>query len=143
MNMRADKVEVEIEELREAGLSTDQSAVVLETTAVVNGRRSDASIEVAQEDVPAVAVALLNTDAAPAPSDLPPAVRCLGAGVVHGADSEDVRFHLQFDSGQVLPIEISREAALALGRGLFHAAGGTGPFDGAGHVSLVGAPPKA
>ena len=128
MNKRAEKVEVAVEELKDSAPSLDNSGVVLETEAVVDGHLHDTSIAVAQEDVPAVAVALLNTDsgvAAPG-SGLPPAVKCLGAGVVHAHGNGVVRIHLQFDSGQVLPIEMSHAAALALARGL---QGHGGPAD--------------
>jgi hypothetical protein len=121
MSKSADKVEVQIEEVKESAPSANGSSVVLETEAKVNGSLHDTAIEVAQTDVPAVAVALLNTEAgAVGPvNGLPQAIHCLGAGVVHGVGQGSVRFHLQFDSGQVLPIEMSRDAALALGRGLF------------------------
>jgi hypothetical protein len=125
MNKRLDKVEVAIEELKDSAPSSDGSAVVLETESVVDGNLHDTSIEVPQEDVPAVAVALLNTDGGVAVPgvEVPPAIKCLGAGVVHVASSNVVRLHLQFDSGQVLPIEMSKDAALALCRGLLQHTG--------------------
>ena len=129
MNKRAEKVEVAVEELKDSAPTGDNSGVVLETEAVVNGNLHDTAIEVAQEDVPAVAVALLNADggvAAPG-AELPPAIKCLGAGVVHARGDDTVRIHLQFDSGQVLPIEMSRAAALALARGLQGHGGPTDP----------------
>jgi hypothetical protein len=131
MNKRAEKVEVTIEELKDSAASENGTGVVLETEAVVDGALHDASIEVLQDDIPAVAVALLNTEAdASASNDaMPRAVRCLGAGVVHVEDRRHVRFHLQFDSGQVLPIEMSRDAALALCRGLFHHTDAAQDFD--------------
>ena len=125
MNKRAEKVEVTIEELKDSNVAGDGTGVVLETEAVVDGGRHDASIEVHQDDVPAVAVALLNTEngiSVPG-EELPPAIRCLGAGVIHWDDPEHVRFHLQFDSGQVLPIEMTKDAAQALCRGLLERAG--------------------
>ena len=127
MNKRAEKVEVAIEEVKDSAVVGD--GVVLETEAVVNGALHDTSIEVQQEDVPAVAVALLNTETGIALPDqpLPPAVKCLGAGVVHWDDPQHVRFHLQFDSGQVLPIEMTKEAALALCRGLLERSGPAAP----------------
>ena len=120
MNKRADKVEVAIEDLKDSNVADDSSGVVLETEATVDGTRHDTSIEVHQDDVPAVAVALLNTEnGIAAPDDeLPPAIKCLGAGVIHWDDPDHVRFHLQFDSGQVLPIEMTKAAAQALCRGL-------------------------
>ncbi len=134
MDGLAEKVEVAIEELKESAPLDDGSGVVLETEATVDGERRDTSIEVQQEDVPAVAVALLNTDAgvAVAQGDPPAAIKCLGAGVVHGFGEGCVRFHLQFDSGQVLPIEMSRDAALALCRGLFQHTGAAAGFDPVG-----------
>lgn len=129
MNKRADKVEVAIEELKDSAVVGDGAGVVLETEAVVNGALHDTSIEVQQDDVPAVAVALLNTESGiPGPDQaLPPAIKCLGAGVVHWDDPQHVRFHLQFDSGQVLPIEMTKEAALALCRGLLERTGSAAP----------------
>ena len=125
MNKRADKVEVAVEELKDSTVAGEGAGVVLETEAVVNGARHDTSIEVRQEDVPAVAVALLNTEngiAVPGAA-LPPAIRCLGAGVIHWDDPDHVRFHLQFDSGQILPIEMTKAAAQALCRGILERAG--------------------
>jgi len=116
---------VAIEELTDSNVAGDGAGVVLETKAVVDGARHDTSIEVHEDDVPAVAVALLNTEngiSVPG-EELPPAIRCLGAGAIHWDDPERVRFHLQFDSGQVLPIEMSKDAALALCRGLLERAG--------------------
>ncbi|MEO7009219.1 MAG: hypothetical protein ABI156_08740 [Caldimonas sp.] len=133
MNKRAKKVDVAVEELKHSSPLADGSGVVLETESSVDGHLHDTSIEVQQEDVPAVAVALLNTDAGvAAPGDpVPPAIRCLGAGVVHGVGGGKVRVHLQFDSGQVLPIEMSKDAAFALCRGLFEHTGAAARFDAA------------
>lgn len=120
MNQRAERVDVEIEELKDSARSDDGGGVVLETEATVDGERLDTTIEVDDADVPAVAVALLNTDGGGNASGtaVPPAIRCLAAGVVHTVDGHAVRIHLQFESGQVLPIEMSPDAALALCRGL-------------------------
>ena len=66
----------------------------------------------------------------PAPTGRRPApLRCLGAGVVHWDTPGDVRVHLQFDSGQVLPVLMSKEAALVLCRGLFVQTGAAATFD--------------
>lgn len=127
--MQANKVEVTIEEVKDAspGTTAGESSVVIETESTVDGHLRDASIEVRDVDAPAVAAALLNadTDGAPAsPADLPVAVQCLAVGVVHAASPGQVRLHLQFESGQVLPIEMSGEAAAALSRTLaMHTAG--------------------
>ena len=133
MNKRAEKVEVGVEELKDSAPSAEGAGVVLQTESTVDGHLHDTSIEVQQEDVPAVAVALLNTEAGvAAPGDpVPPAVKCLGAGVVHGAVGGGVRVHLQFDSGQVLPIEMSKDAAVALCRGLFEHTGAAAGLDAA------------
>ena len=127
MNKRANKVEVAIEELKYSNVAGERAAVVLETEAVVNGARHDTSIEVHEDDVPAVAVALLNTEngiSVPG-EEMPPAIKCLGAGVIHWDDPDHVRFHLQFDSGQVLPVEMTKAAAQALCRGLLERADGS------------------
>ena len=116
------KVEVTIEEVKEASPSASASApgVVLETEAIVDGKLCETSIEVRDGDAPIVAAALLNVEVPPAPSadDLPVALKCLAAGVVHAATAGQVRLHLQFESGQVLPIEMSHAAAAALSRAL-------------------------
>jgi hypothetical protein len=128
MKQQAAKVEVTIEEVKESapGSSGGDPSVVIETESTVDGERRDTSIEVRDADAPAVAVALLNADVdAPAdPADLPVAVQCLAVGVMPAATSGQVRLHLQFDSGQVLPVEMSRPAADALARALSRHAGG-------------------
>ena len=120
--MHANKVEVTIEEVRDSnpGTVAGAASVVIETESTVNGRLRDTLIEVRDTDVPAVAVALLNadTDAPLAAADLPVAVQCLAVGVIHAAGVDQVRLHLQFESGQVLPIEMSKDAAVALSRAL-------------------------
>jgi hypothetical protein len=124
MSKQPNKIEVEVDELKDAVASG--SAVKLETEARVDGRLHDTSIEVQQADVPAVATALLNADGPGSVGDpLPPAVKCLGAGVVEAMDLTHVRVHLQFESGQVLPIEMTHAAALALCRGILRRAGFT------------------
>lgn len=119
MNVRGEKVEVAVEEVKESSPSTH--SVVLETESRVDGALHDTAIKIRQDDVPAVALALLNTEVAEegVGAALPDVVKCLGAGVVHGMGGDNVRFHLQFDSGQVLPVEMSRDAALVFARGLF------------------------
>ena len=120
--MEADKVKVSVEEVKESKPSADGASVVVETESIVDGELRDTSIEVREADAPAVAVALLNTEAGAAettdPDALPDAVHCLAAGVVHGAEAGRVRLHLQFESGQVLPVEMSYAAAVALWHGL-------------------------
>jgi len=122
MDSRLASVEVKVEELKESAPSANGQGVVLQTEALVDGERRDTAIEVHDDDASAVAVALLHTEALDhraAPADgLAPAMRCLAAGLVDGADPSLVRLHLQFDSGQVLPVEMSHDAAVALCRGL-------------------------
>ncbi len=115
-------VEVSIEEVKDSAPGAEAGSVVLQTESRVDGERRDTSIEVQEEDIPTIAVALLNADAdangGSSTAGLPPAMRCLAAGVVHIGQADQVRVHLQFDSGQVLPIEMSLDAAVALCRGL-------------------------
>ena len=124
--METDKVKVSVEEVKESNPGADGTSVIVETESIVDGELRETSIEVREADAPAVAVALLNTEAsASKPSGdealrdaLPDAVQCLAAGVVHGAQAGRVRLHLQFESGQVLPVEMSHAAAVALCHGL-------------------------
>ncbi|MES2956856.1 MAG: hypothetical protein V4792_01650 [Pseudomonadota bacterium] len=119
MNKPEERVEVAIEELKESSPAPDGDGVVLHTDAVVNGKLRDTTIEVSEADAPAVAVALLNGEAPEGVTPgLPEAVRCLAIGVVHSASAEQVRLHLQLETGQVMPIELSLDAAAALHRGL-------------------------
>jgi len=123
MNQPAvEKVEVTVEEVKESTPSSvaGASSVVIETESVIDGSVCETSIEVRDADAPAVAAALLNADATTPASaaDLPVAVQCLAAGVVHAASEGRVRLHLQFESGQVLPIEMPHDAAVALARTL-------------------------
>ena len=122
MNQQVDKVEVGVEEVKDStpGSVAGEASVVIETESTVDGERRETSIEVRDADAPAVVVALLNGEVAdsPAPGDLPVAVQCLAVGVVHSASQGQVRLHLQFESGQVLPVEMSHDAARALARAL-------------------------
>jgi hypothetical protein len=122
MNQQAAKIEVTVEDVKDAAPSTagGESSVVIETESTIDGQRHDTSIEVRDADAPAVAVALLNAEVSepPNPEALPAAVRCLAAGVMPAASAGQLRLHLQFDSGQVLPIEMPLAAAQALARAL-------------------------
>lgn len=122
MAQRENRMKVTIEEIKDSSpvSQTSHTSVVIETESTVDGKVRDTSIEVRDVDTPAVAVALLNADVEqPAsPADLPTAVQCLAAGVMPAASSGMVRLHLQFESGQVLPVEISHDAARALSRTL-------------------------
>ena len=118
MNQRAEKVEVTVEEVKESmpRATAGDASVVIETESIVDGALRDTSIEVRDADAPTMAAALLNADVAQptAGNDLPVAVQCLAAGVMDAASEGQVRLHLQFESGQVLPIEMSHDAARAL-----------------------------
>jgi len=122
MVREGDKVEVTVEEVKDSTVrsAAGEPSVVIETESTVDGHRRNASIEVREADAPSVAAALLNADVTQpaAAADLPVAVQCLAVGVMHAAGAGMVRLHLQFDSGQVLPIEMSHDAALALSRAL-------------------------
>ena len=122
MNQQVGKVEVAVEEVKDSapGSVAGEATVVIETESTVDGERRETSIEVRDVDAPAVVAALLTGEVAdsPASADLPVAVQCLAAGVVHSASEGQVRLHLQFESGQVLPIEMSHDAARALSRAL-------------------------
>lgn len=129
MNPPAKKVEVTVEEVKESTASSaaGDASVVIETESTVDGTRRETSIEVREADATLVAAALLDADVArraPA-AELPVAVQCLAVGVMPAAGAGQVRLHLQFDSGQVLPIEMSQDAAHALSRALIeHTAAG-------------------
>lgn len=122
MQQNTAKVEVTVEEVKDASPGTEpgQPSVVIETEARVDGELRDTSIEVRHADAPAIAAAILNAEPADvvSPQDLPVAVQCMAAGIVHVATEGQVRLHLQFESGQVLPIEMPRAAAAALARAL-------------------------
>lgn len=123
MVQKVNKVEVKVEEVKDsiaAASSAGEATVVIETESTVDGEMRDTLIEVRGADVPVVAAALLNADV-PQPAtaaDLPTAVQCLAVGVMHASGAGRVRLHLQLDSGQVLPIEMPHDAALALCRAL-------------------------
>ena len=122
MNEQARKIEVIVEDVGDSapGSVAGEPSIVIETGSRVDGELRGTSIEVRESDAPAVAAALLNADVEQpiANSDLPVAVQCLAVGVVHTGREGQVRLHLQLDSGQVLPIEMSHDAARALSRAL-------------------------
>lgn len=76
-------------------------------------KRSAIDTAIASELAPAVAIALLaKTDQSP--ESPAPALDCLGAGVSASEDEGKVRVQLVFDSGAVLPVEMSVAAGEAL-----------------------------
>jgi hypothetical protein len=80
-------------------------------------RRSDKDAAIATELAPAVAIALLNqtehTKGEPAA-----ALEPLAAGAVSSEVDGKLRVQLLFENGAVLPIEMSDDAAAALGKGI-------------------------
>ena len=71
MGMEADKVQVSVEEVTDSNPGADGTSVVVETESIVDGELRDTSIEVREADAPAVAVALLNTEASTSKSTGP------------------------------------------------------------------------
>ena len=80
-------------------------------------KKSEVDIAISTVLAPAAAIAVLdNTERLP---DSPaPALEVLGAGVSEATDSGKVRVQLVFDSGAVLPVEMSTAAGKALEEGL-------------------------
>jgi hypothetical protein len=76
-------------------------------------RKSATNVAIATELAPAVAIALLEKSDQ-APGAPPPALDCLAAGVASSEDKGKVRVQLLFDSGAVLPVEMSIAAGAAL-----------------------------
>jgi hypothetical protein len=66
---------------------------------------------------PAAAIAVLD-NAERLPDSPAPALEVLGAGVSEATDGGKVRVQLMFDSGAVLPVEMSTAAGKALEEGL-------------------------
>lgn len=80
-------------------------------------KRAATNRAIATDLAPAVAIALLDkTEQAP---DAPaPALDCLVAGAAPSEDSGKVRVQLMFETGAVLPVEMSVAAGAALARAL-------------------------
>jgi hypothetical protein len=72
---------------------------------------------IATELAPAVAVALLDK-ADHDDQKVAPAMACISAGVSLASEDGRVRIQFMFENTTVLPIEMPREAAKALARGL-------------------------
>ena len=85
------------------------------TSAIARKRttKSATNVAIATELAPAVAIALLEKSDQ-APGAPPPALDCLAAGVSASEDKGKVRVQLLFDSGAVLPVEMSVAAGAAL-----------------------------
>ena len=75
------------------------------------------NVAIATELAPAVAIALLERSE-PLPGDPPPALDVLAAGVTPSEVDGNVRVHLLFENGAVLPVEMSEAAGAALSDGL-------------------------
>ena len=80
-------------------------------------KKSATSVAIATELAPAVAIALLDKTEH-SPGDPAPALDCLAAGAVPSETAGKVRVQLMFENGQVLPVEMSNDAAAALSKGL-------------------------
>ena len=106
--------------IKKVALLNDGSAVVLETAAVLGEQPTEVEIAITTDLAPQVAIALLATTAkARAARDgLEPALDVLAAAVVACGFAEKVRLQLLLHSGNVLPVELPREAAAALTRAL-------------------------
>ena len=93
------------------------------TKAAVGSRRKltlEASAKnavIATELAPAVAIALLEKSVQ-VPGEPPPALDVLAAGVAASETDGNVRVHLLFENGAVLPVEMSDAAGSALSEGL-------------------------
>lgn len=111
---------MKIVEIKKVAPSEDGSAVVLKTDAVLEDQRTELEIAITTNLAPQVAIALLATTAkARAARDgMEPALDVLAAAVVACGFAEKVRLHLLLHAGDVLPVELTREAATALTRGL-------------------------
>lgn len=105
--------------------TADGSDLLLEAEGLLKGERRALAIAVKTELAPLVAVTLLaalsgtkatgdGSEAAPSQASM----LCLAAGIVKASDPSLLRMHLQFDSGLVLPVEMPRDSAVALLRGL-------------------------
>jgi len=82
-------------------------------SALTRTKKSATNVAIATELAPAVAIALLEKSEQ-APGAPPPALDCLAAGVSSSEDKGKVRVQLLFDSGAVLPVEMSVAAGAAL-----------------------------
>ena len=87
------------------------------TSARTRLKKAETNHAIATDLAPAVAIALLDkTDQAPdSPS---PALDCLAAGAVPSETAGKVRVQLMFETGAVLPVEMSAAAGAALSKGL-------------------------
>ena len=72
---------------------------------------------IATDLAPAVAIALLDKTVQ-AQGSLSPALDCLAAGAVPSETAGKVRVQLMFETGAVLPVEMSAAAGAALSKGL-------------------------
>lgn len=80
-------------------------------------KKSATNIAIATELAPAVAIALLDKSEQ-SPGEAAPALDCLAAGAAPSDTAGKVRVELLFESGVVLPVEMSTDAGAALSKGL-------------------------
>jgi hypothetical protein len=85
--------------------------------AAKRAKKSKIDIAIASELAPAAAIAVLDKSTQ-APDSPAPALDVLVAGVSEATEDGKVRVQLMFDSGAVLPVEMSAAAGKALEAGL-------------------------
>ena len=120
MNQPIKDPNVIIAALNAAAPSATGDAIVLKAHALVAGEHLDLDIAIQTDLAPAVAIALLNTTASARAGRHPldPAMLCIAAGVAPASTPDKLRIQLLFEAGAVLPVELPRQGAAALLRGL-------------------------
>lgn len=134
MGTREDAPDLMIASIGRAIKTADGSDLLLEAEGMLKGERRALAIAVKTELAPLVAVTLLSAlsaakahgDSSSGSSPSQPSMLCLAAGIVRASDPSLLRMHLQFDSGLVLPVEMPRDSAVALLRGLIDELGVAG-----------------
>lgn len=111
---------MKLAEIKEVAPVADGSAVVVKADVQLDDERTELEISITTDLAPQIAIALLATTAkARAERDgLEPALDVLAAAVVASGCAEKVRLQLLFDKGAVLPLEVPKDAAEALHKGL-------------------------
>ncbi len=149
MGTREDAPDLMIASIGRAIQTADGSDLLLEAEGLLKGERRALAIAVKTELAPLVAVTLLAalSGARPKSDDSPgtpaqPSMLCLAAGIVKASDPSLLRMHLQFDSGLVLPVEMPRDSAVALLRGLIDELGVADVDEGESDAK-DGAPPRS
>jgi hypothetical protein len=112
--------ELHIHAIKAIAPHSDGDKIVVRADAMLEDERTELEIAVTTDLAPAMALALLATTAtARAKRDeLEPALEVLAAAVVRSSSEAKVRLQLLFDKGAVLPLEMHKEAGVALSDGL-------------------------